>query len=158
MKKYFGSIVLSLVFGLFLAKFVLNQYKDFNLMSAFNYSDSLYFLKEGDYDSYDSMKDSMASFSYYIYDFYDNQYHTYVGITKSLENASKIKGFFNNMGYDISVEENNINNSVFVSVVSQYDLLLNDAEGDAILDICNQVLTSYEELVNENKDEGYSKE
>ena len=155
MKKYFGSIVLSIFFGVYLGKFVLNQYKDFNIISAFNYSDNLYFLQQGVYSDIDSMKSSMSSFTYYIYDLEEDGYHTYVGITKSLENAKKIKEFFSNTGYDIYIKESSVPNSTFVSIVAQYDLLLNDASGDAIYDICNQVLSSYEEIViNENK--GYT--
>lgn len=159
MKKYFWSIFLSLIIGVYLGKFVLNQYDDFNIISTFNYSDTLYFLQQGVYSNIDIMKDEMSFFPYYIYNLENDGYHTYVGITKSLENALKVKEYFNDMGYDIYVKENNINNSVFSSVVAQYDLLLVDAEGDAIGDICNQVLSSYEELViNDNKDEGYTKE
>lgn len=159
MKKYFWSIFLSLIVGIYLGKFTLNQYSDLNVFPVFGNYDTLYFLQQGVYSSVLSMKENMNSFPYYIYNLDDDGYHTYVGITNSLENAKKIKEYFANAGYDIYIKENNINNSVFISIVNQYDLLLNDAEGDAIGDICNQVLSSYEELViNEDKDEGYSKE
>ena len=159
MKKYFWSVFLSLFVGVYLGMFVLNQYKDFNIISAFDYYETLFFLQHGVYSDLDSMKDNMSPFPYYIYDLQDDGYHAYVGITKSKENALKVKEYYIDMGYDIYIRENRINNVTFVSVVSQYDILLSDATGDAIGDICNQVLSSYEELVvNENKDEGYSKE
>ena len=159
MKKYFWSVFLSLLIGVYLGFFVLNQYKDFSIISAFDYYETLFFLQSGVYSYVSSMKKSMSIFPYYIYDLQDDGYHAYVGITKSHENALKVKDFYSDMGYDIYVRENRINNVPFVSVVSQYDILLKDATGDAIGDICNQVLSSYEELViNENKDEGYSKE
>ena len=59
----------------------------------------------------------------------------------------RIKVFFDQKGYDIYIKEISIDNSAFVSVVEQYDLLLNEANDDAIDTICNQVLSSYEELV-----------
>ena len=159
MKKYIGSIVLSIIFGIYLGMFVLNQYKDLNVISVFDYYDSLFFLQSGVYSSEESMKDEMSSFPYYIYDIDDDGYHAYVGITKSKKNALKVKEFFVNMGYDIYIKENKVKNGTFVSVVSQYDLLLDDAEGEAIGDICSQIINSYEELViNENKNEGYTKE
>lgn len=152
MKKYFWSIFFSLLIGIYLGKFMLNQYDDFNVFPVSYGYDTLYFLEQGIYNDIDSMRDSMSSFSYYIYEVRDDGYHSYVGITKSRQNASKIKEYYDNKGYDIYIRENNINSSSFVSVVSQYDLLLNDASGDAIDDICNQVLSSYEELViNEDK-------
>ena len=152
MKKYFWSIILSLVVGIYLGKFTLSQYDSFNVFPvSFGY-DNVYFLQQGVYSSVDVMKNSMSSFNYYIYDMEDDGYHTYVGITKSQENALKIKEFFKKKGYDIYIKENSINNNSFVSVLTQYDNLLSVAHDDSIESICNQVLSSYEELViNENK-------
>lgn len=159
MKKYFWSLLFSLVVGVYLGKFMLNQYKDYELIPTYSSSEDLFFLQQGVYSSIESMKENMSSFRYYIYDSESDGFHSYLCITKSHENALKVKEFFNSLGYDIYVKENNINNGNFVSVVNQYDLLLSDASGNAIDDICNQVLSSYEELViNGDKDEGYSKE
>lgn len=131
---------------------MLNQYDDLNIFPvSFGY-DTLYFLQQGVYSNEDVMKENMSSFNYYIYDIEDDGYHTYVGITKSHDNALKVKEHFKEKGYDIYVKENTISNVDFVSIVNQYDLLLTDASGDVIDSICNQVLSSYEELViNENK-------
>ena len=152
MKKYFWSIVLSLVVGIYLGKFTLSQYDSFNVFPvSFGY-DNVYFLQQGVYSNVDVMKNSMSSFNYYIYDLEDDGYHTYVGITKNQENALKVKEFFKKKGYDIYIKENSINNNSFVSVLTQYDSLLSVAQDDSIDSICNQVLSSYEELViNENK-------
>ena len=159
MKKYFWSIFLSILVGIYLGKFTLNQYGNLDVFPvSFNFN-NIYFLQYGVYSSESVMKENMSSFKYYIYDMEDDGYHTFVGITKSLENAEKVKEYFNNKGYDIYVKENSISSSIFVSVLSQYDLLLSDASGEAIEDICNQVLSSYEELViNESEDEGYTEE
>lgn len=156
-RKYIGSVILSLVFGVYLGMFVLKQYKDFDVTSVFNYYDTLYFVEIGSYSDFDSMKSDLGDFSSYIYDIDDKGYHAYVGITKSHENALKVKEYFNNMGYDSIVKDNKVSNGVFISIVSQYDLILNDASDDAIGDICSQVINSYEELVLD-EDKGYSKE
>lgn len=157
MKKYIGSMFLSLIFGVYLGMFVLKQYKDFDVTSVFNYYDTLYFIEIGVYSDVDSMKSSLGDFSSYIYDIDDKGYHAYVGITKSQENALKVKEYFNNMGYDIIIKDNRVSNGVFISIVNQYDLVLKDASDDAIGDICSQVINSYEELVlNENN--GYTEE
>jgi hypothetical protein len=155
MKKYLGSIFLSLIFGVYLGMFVLKQYKNLDVTSVFNYYDTLYFIEIGVYGSVDDMKKDLGLFSSYIYDI-DDKYHAYVGITKSHENALKIKEYFDNMGYDINIRENRVSNGVFVSIVNQYDLILSDASGDAIGDICNQVINSYEELVL-SEDKGNTK-
>ena len=158
MKKYFWSIIFSLFVGLYLGRFMLNQYDGYDIISTSIGAEKMYFIEYGVYDSLESMKDEMSFFKYYIYDNEGDGYHSYLGITKSYENALKIKEYFNSLGYDIYVREISISNSLFVSVIEQYDLLLNDASGSAIEDICNQVLNSYEELViNGDEDEGDSK-
>ena len=152
MKKYFWSIVLSLIVGVYLGMFTLGQYEDFNVFPVSFGSDTIYFLQEGVYSNIDVMKSSMSSFDYYIYDKENDGYHTYLGITKSRENALKLEVFYKEKGYDIYVRESSINNNSFVSVLSQYDILLSNADKDSIFSICNQILSSYEELViNENK-------
>lgn len=152
MKKYFWSIILSLIVGIYLGKFTLSQYDDFNVFPVSFGSDTIYFLQEGVYSNEEIMKKNMTQFNYYIYDVEEDGYHTYVGITKNKENAQKVKGFFKEKGYDIYIRENTINNNSFISVLNQYDILLSSAENDTIDSICNQILNSYEELViNENK-------
>lgn len=157
MKKYFWSIFLSLAVGIYLGKFTLNQYDSFNVFPVSSGYDMVYFLEQGVYSNEDIMKSSMSDFSYYVYSVLDDGYHTYVGITKDKKNALKIKEYFKEKGYDIYIKENSINNSSFVSVLGQYDILLNEASGDTIDSICNQVLSSYEELVI-NEDQGNSQE
>ena len=152
MKKYFWSIFLSLVVGVYLGKFVLSQYDDFNIFPVSLSYDTVYFLQEGVYSSEDIMKNNMSSFNYYIYDIEDDGYHTYVGITKNHDNALKIKEFFKEKGYDIYIRENNVKNNSFISILNQYDILLSNSDKDSIDSICDQILSSYEELViNENK-------
>ena len=157
MKKYFWSLFCSLVVGVYLGKFMLNQYDDYEVISTYYGSESLFFLQHGVYSDLESMKDNMSNFKYYIYDKEDDGFHSYLCITKSHDNALKVKEYFNSIGYDIYVKENNINDGTFVSIVNQYDLLLNDADGSAVDDICTQILSSYEELVFD-ENEGDTKE
>lgn len=152
MRRYFFPIFLSLFVGIFLGRFVLKQYGDFDVFPVNMVYGNVYFLEQGVYDSYDSMRDGMVSFDYYIYDIENDKYHTYLGITGNYENSLKVKEFYKEKGYDIYVRENNIKNERFISVLSQYDILLSDSNIDNFDSICNQILSSYEELViNEDK-------
>ena len=134
-----------------MGKFILNQYSDFNVFPvSFGYDD-VYFLEKGVYDNEDIMRENMSSFNYYIYDIEKDGYHTYLGITKKRENALKVKEYYAKKGYDIYIRENSIKNDKFISVLNQYDILLSESSDDTIDGICNQILSSYEELViNEN--------
>lgn len=157
MKKYFWSIFLSIVVGLYLGKFMFNQYDNLNLLATSSDYESLYFLQIGVYADLDSMKSDMSQLGYYIYSYENDGIHVYVCMTKSKENALKVKEYFTQKGYDILLKENVINNSAFLTVLSQYDLLLSEANLDTIEDICSQILSSYEELVY-NENNGYSQE
>lgn len=157
MKRYLFPIFLSLFVGVFLGRFVLEQYGDFDVFPVNMVYGNVYFLEQGIYDSIDDMKNGMSSFDYYIYDIENDKYHTYLGITGNYENALKVKEFYKEKGYDIYVRENNIKNERFISVLSQYDILLSDSNIDNFDSICNQILSSYEEVVI-NEDKGDSEE
>ena len=126
---------------------MLNQYDDLTVSPVSSESGMLYFLESGVYNDIDTMKNSMISFPYYVYEELEDGIHSYVGITKNEKNALKVKEHLKHLGYDINIREFNGFDESFVSVVTQYDILLESASDDGILDICGQVLSSYEELV-----------
>lgn len=151
MKKYIGPVLLSIVIGVYLGRFMIGQYKELDVSMVDGRFENVFFLQRGVYSSFEIMKENMLDFSYYIYNVEDDGYHAYVGITKDKLNADRIKEYFYNMGYDIYVKEIGLSNDAFLTVLDQYDLLLSESADDVIDDICNQVLSSYEELVlNEN--------
>ena len=65
------SAVFAIVVGFLMGKFMLNQYdSEYELAPVFNQnSDSYYFLRQGEYDSYEDMEKNMMGFDYYIYDY-----------------------------------------------------------------------------------------
>ncbi len=143
-------VVLAVVVGVFSGKFMLNQYdSNFNIDSAFHENDNLYyFIKQGEYDSIDDMRENMMPFEYYIYEDVGGKFITYLGITKSFDNLIKIQGYFNNAGVTTYRLDVNLDNPNFDLVLSQYDKLLSQTEDNqTIKGICSQVLAKYEELV-----------
>jgi len=67
------------------------------------------------------------------------------------ENVDKIKGYYEQKGYDIYVKQININNENFSVVLEQYDGLLKESSDPEVIGtICSQVLNKYEELVLRN--------
>lgn len=147
MKKYIGTIILSLVVGVYLGKFILNQYSNLTITPTSNTNELLFFIEEGIYNDIETMKNNMISFPYYIYEETSDGIHTYIGITKNEQNAQKVKEYYSKMGYDINIREYGGFTDPFISVVDQYDILLENAKEEAISDICGQILSSYEELV-----------
>lgn len=149
MKKYVLPILMALIVGMILGRFVLNQYEfEGKIVPVGSKSKNAYFIQQGVYSSKESMKENLSDFPYYIYSIKDDRYYVYIGITFLKDNLDKIKGYYEKKGYITYVKELIINNDDFITVLEQYDnLLQNSDEEEVINTICSQVLSKYEELV-----------
>ena len=133
-----------------MCKFIYNQYDyNINLKTVFGGNvEKAYFIEYGEYQSNDEMEKAVVNLSSYIYETISNNYYVYIGITKSKENASKLKGYFEKLGYNIYIKEIAVDNDDFLEKLYEFDSLLSRTNDDgAIKTICNQVLAKYEELV-----------
>lgn len=149
MKKYIFPITLALIIGLFMANFFMKQYDITGKITIKRGDEKVYYIQHGVYSSKESMQTSMADFENYIYNIENEMYYAYVGITKSVENANKIKKYFNEKGYDAYIKTKKTNNDGFLIVLGQYDNILSETNNtDTIRVVCNQVLAKYEEIVN----------
>ena len=149
MKKYIMPILSALLVGFLLAKFMIEQYdKKENLKTVFNSYETLYFIQQGVYSTEESMKKNMADFAYYIYNIENDKYYTYIGITKTKQNSDKLKGFYEKLGYITYIKEIDVDNVGFIEILNQYEQLLETTEDEnTIKAICSQVLSKYEELI-----------
>lgn len=149
MRKYLVPVALALVAGIFMGIFLIKQYDDVQILNpVFNNSEKLYFLQQGVYSSKESMENNVTKQSNYIYEVIDDKYYVYIGITKDIENAEKLKGYFIDSGYSIYVKEYSVDNEAFLEILSQYDNLLKATDSkDTMKAICSQILAKYEELV-----------
>lgn len=147
--KYIFPVVLSIGIGIFMAVFLLNQYNNKSkVTTVFNSGELLYFIEIGVYENESEMKTNSSKLLYYIYNIEDNKYHTYVGITKDKNNLEKLKVFFDKKGYSINIRELYLDNDLFIELLTQYDLLINNVKDDEILNaIENQIINKYKELI-----------
>lgn len=152
MKKYIMPIILALITGLILGRFVLNQYEfEGKIVPVGAKSKTAYFIQQGVYSSKKSMEENVTDFPYYIYTILDDKYYVYIGITFLEDNLEKIKGYYEKMGYITYVKELSIDNQDFITVLEQYDSLLQSSDEEEIVGtVCSQVLSEYEELVLQN--------
>ncbi len=149
MKKYLFPVILSLCIGALLSYLIINSYNDIDSITVSKNAEEIYYLQRGVYSDKEAMEEGMKDFQHYIYNVEDNQYHTYIGISKNKKNIEKLAGFFQKKGYDIYIETKITDNEEFLVVLGQYDeLLANTEDENAIGVICNQVLAKYEEMVN----------
>lgn len=147
MKKILPSITCILI-GLFLGFFLLKQYKDKEELSVVSGENNiLYFIQIGSYDSFENMQNNIKDFYNYVYEEDNGTYYAYVAIVKNKEILEKLKEFFTNSGYVIYIKEKYINNPGFDDVLGQYELLLKETDDmGAIMTICSQIVSKYEEL------------
>ena len=148
MKKYLLPVSISLILGISMAYFIIRQYETMPALAVSSEAESLYYIQRGVYQDMNTMNDDMKDFTNYIYNVEDNQYHSYIGITTSKENASKIQNYYKEAGYETEIEEKVTDNKDFINILKQYDDLLTKTDDSASVKvICNQVLAKYEELV-----------
>ena len=151
MKKNIETIVVCVAVGFLMGQFMFHQYQKQEKQSALpvvQTTEKLYFLQQGVYSNLDSMKQNLTDFEYYIYNETDNKYYVYVAIIKSEENMEKLKGFFNQKGYDIYVKEISVTSAAFLEVLDQYEQLLSGTNDEKTIQAaCAQILAKYEELV-----------
>lgn len=150
--KNIFPVVLCILIGFFMGTFMFKQYK-LDADPVLSTGENLYFLQTGVYSSINSMKESMQNTPYYIYTKDNNMYYSYIGITKNKKNLEKLKEFYKQAGYDIYVKEIFVSNISFLTVLEQYDNLLNETTDTKVIkSIENQVLSKYEELIIDDKD------
>lgn len=149
--KNIFPVVLCILIGFFMGNFMFNEY-DKKTSTVSLTGETLYFLQAGVFSNEEEMKKEMSNFSYYIYTKENNMYYSYIGIVKNKKNLEKLKEYFKSEGYDIYVRELFISNISFITVLNQYEMLLEQTTDTKIIkSICNQILSKYEELVMVDK-------
>ncbi len=108
-------------------------------------------LQVGVYSSKDKMKESFNDYKKLLYIESDDGYHLYVGITKNNQIARKIKEHYDKKGNNIYVKENIIDNKSFLSILGEYDKIIDIASDNDIEEIEKIVISNYKEMVLENE-------
>lgn len=145
MKKTMFLAVIFVILGAVCGNYLYKNAPD--SVSVFRESSKFYFLQEGIYSSKDIMMENVGDLSNKLVVLKDNQYYVYVGITLDKNNVDKIKKIYEDMGYQIYVQEIELDSEEFISNVSQFDLLVAEADStDDILSVEEVVLANYEQI------------
>ena len=148
--KFLVPILFSIVIGLFFGKIFFDNY-DKTSLTVFDEKSKVYMLQVGVYSSKDKMKESFNDYKKLLYIESDDGYHLYVGITKNNQIARKIKEHYDKKGNNIYVKENIIDNKSFLSVLGEYDKIIDIASDNDIEEIEKIVISNYKEMVLENE-------
>lgn len=147
MKKLVIYMGLAIIIGVMYGKVIFKQYQQ-NLEKVFTETSNIYLFQVGAFSSLESVEANVSKFDYYVMEKDDEYYRVYVGVTQDEKNLAKIKEMFAANGNNIYVREVTNQNEAFLTILKQYDLLLEAATTPAqINQIEKQVLAKYEELV-----------
>ena len=144
MKKVISGLVVPLVvsilFGFICGKLVYQVYND-DLENKLS-SSKLYLIENGEYLTYDSMREENSANSYVYYK--DNEgYKTVVGITRDVNNIDKIKSLYNDT---MRVSEYYVNNDLLDDKQKEYDLMLNSInDSNEVREVVDNILNLYRE-------------
>lgn len=142
MKKYFLTIIISLLVGFLLSYYILKEYDD-TVMPAFLTGETVYLIEQGAYSSYDNMISNTTNINNYVYSTKDNMYYVYVGMTLSKDNASKIQGIYE---FATTIETIEINDADFINTLQSTDSIISATnDSKTITEACKQALSKYKE-------------
>ena len=142
-KKIMGimiPLVISMLFGFICAKLVYKVYDD-EIRSKLS-SSKLYLIQNGEYVTYDNMREENSGNNYVYYKDEDG-YKSIVGITKNVDNINKIKKLYSD---NVSVSEYYISNELLNNKQNEYDSLLSNTEDiNQVREVVDNILNLYKE-------------
>lgn len=124
-----------------------NAYKKYQQNIFSEETGNVYFLQQGAYTDSSSIKDIKAT---YITVKQEKKYYTYVGMSTSLENALKIKNYYEKQNIPIFIKNETLTNKEFLSELSQYDILISSSTEEQLPHILETILSTYEEIYMTN--------
>ena len=152
MKNTIIWIMLALISGVVLGKMTFNKYKKVDSVSVMKDDSEVYMLKYATYSNEDEMYDNTVGIDRYIYIQDGNKITVYITITKTKENAEKMKKVYLNKNINSSIVKVNIDNTEFIQNLTEYEKLLSATDDDkSLLIIENQILSCYEQVVVEDE-------
>jgi len=121
-KNVFIPLIISVLFGYVSGKFVYKTYSDEvhnNLKSS-----RLYLVQNGEYETYDNMREENSG-NNYIYYRDNDKYKTVIGITRDYGNIDKIKSLYSD---NLEVTEYYVSSDLLDMKQEEYDILLSQAK------------------------------
>lgn len=140
-KKVFSflfPLIISILVGYVCGKIVYSTYSD-GISNELK-SSKIYLIENGNYDTYEEMREANNK-NNYLYYIDEDKYRTVVGITQRSDNIEKIKKIYND---NLLVDECYISNENINSEQVKYDKELNEiSTNDEIRSIVDDILGLY---------------
>lgn len=138
----FLQIIFIFLLGFIFAYYIYGKYRSNIVIEEIT---PVYFLQEGVYVS-DNVIPKLKCPSITVKE--NQKFYTYIGMTLNIELAKKIKTIYEKEGINVYIKEVNISNNIFVSELSQYDILLKlSSNYKEINNILDTILSTYQECL-----------
>lgn len=146
MKKYFVTIIISLLIGFLLSNLLLKQYDNtINIIPTFKQNETVYLVQQGVYSSIESMQENTKKINYYVYTLKDSYYYVYVGMSLDSEIIKKIQNYYTDLKVETIIKTITMTDTNFINTLKQTDQILKETEDkDTIKEVINQILKKYE--------------
>ena len=143
MKKTLMVIALALITGILFSRFIFKEYEASQVSKEVN---TIYFIQQGVYSNYSNMVKNTEKLEGYTYEKQDGKYYVYVCFTTNKDNIEIIEKYFKSLNYSIYVKERKTTNINFLSILKEYDYLMNAiSKEETIKNICKNLVKKYEE-------------
>lgn len=147
MKKNLATLIIVVILGCFSGKVVYNKISDVYALNI-KKDNTVYLLQLGVYSNESSLESDTRDINNKLVIKDNNNYYVYVGISKNKDNLKKVSFFYNKLGFNLYLKEQEVSSTEFLTNLEQFDLLLDKAStNDEIESINSVILSSYEEMV-----------
>ena len=146
MKKIILKGIIFIIVGFIIGELIFSD--RIETLQRFNKKEIYYFLQEGVYKDKNILNNNLSEVSNKLIDYQDNKYYVYVGITKDIEIANRLKNIYEKEGINVYLKEKYIRSEEFSTNVDQFDLLIRETkDNDQVLTIEEVILANYEEII-----------
>ena len=146
MKRFLNIIIFVSILSIVFGNIIFYSYKKSatNILEVIKNDEHVYMVLYGSYNSMDKVKN--LKLNNYVLENDNNYYRVYVGISKNIENATKIKEIYNKMGNSTYIREIMIDNMPFIDYLYNAELDFSNKSDNEILNIENNIINKYKEL------------
>ena len=150
MTKTIKLMIISIFIGTILGTILNTNYK-YKIVNTINKDNTYYFIQEGVYSSKNLLQENTKDLNTKTVDKKNNKYYVYLGITRNIKIANRIKDIYKKEGYSTYIKEVNLDSEEFYNNVEQFDLLIKDTtDNEEVLTIEQVILANYEEIFKNN--------
>ncbi len=144
-KSFFISIILTIFLGAFFGKVLYNHYEEETVMSE---GTSFYLLQYGVYSNQEEALREKEKIDASLIVKEDNKFYLYLGMSLQKKFMEKVKNYYDQENIVTYIKEMPLSNTTFTNHLSQWDILLSNANSkEETISICKVVLADYEETV-----------